>query len=156
MRGYLFFFFLATAAARTVTGGDPKTGPFCCNQGTPDPSGTCKAMGLNSYALIFSFKMVTRMGVTTGLCPNIRSDATSRDLLRILKTLLTWGLTLPGILSLDLLDARHDYNDLKGLGRAGHVGTGWVKLSQDGGRGASGKDWRPLQRSMRRHNHTIR
>ncbi|KAK2050653.1 hypothetical protein LZ31DRAFT_1248 [Colletotrichum somersetense] len=51
MRGYLFFFFVATAAAvGTFTGGDPKTGPFCCNEGTPDPSGTCKAMGLNSYA----------------------------------------------------------------------------------------------------------
>ncbi|KAK2042038.1 hypothetical protein LZ31DRAFT_624517 [Colletotrichum somersetense] len=33
-----------------ISGGEAKTGPFCCNQGTPDPSGTCKAMGLNSYA----------------------------------------------------------------------------------------------------------
>ncbi|KAK2054437.1 hypothetical protein LY76DRAFT_473225, partial [Colletotrichum caudatum] len=30
--------------------GKAKTGPFCCNQGPPDPSGTCRGMGLNSYA----------------------------------------------------------------------------------------------------------
>ncbi|KAK1995986.1 hypothetical protein LX36DRAFT_724059 [Colletotrichum falcatum] len=45
--------FLAPAAVFGQTffnGGDPATGPLCCNQGTADDSGTCKNMTLNAYA----------------------------------------------------------------------------------------------------------
>ncbi|KAK1995211.1 hypothetical protein LX36DRAFT_582863 [Colletotrichum falcatum] len=54
---FSILFFLAPAAVlgdkfipATFSGGDPTTGPLCCNQGTADPSGTCQAMGLNAYA----------------------------------------------------------------------------------------------------------
>ncbi|KAK1963058.1 hypothetical protein LY78DRAFT_660670 [Colletotrichum sublineola] len=59
MRCSLLFFFLSPGAAAVLSarlapgvlsGGEPKTGPLCCNEGTADPSGTCKAMGLNAYA----------------------------------------------------------------------------------------------------------
>ncbi|KAK2000939.1 hypothetical protein LX36DRAFT_679314 [Colletotrichum falcatum] len=52
-------FFLAPAAVLcldyyvpvTYRAGNPATGPLCCNrEGTPDPSGTCKGLGLNAYA----------------------------------------------------------------------------------------------------------
>ncbi|KAK1960089.1 hypothetical protein LY78DRAFT_530291, partial [Colletotrichum sublineola] len=47
-----FLFFLAPAVVLCQeSAGLPQTGPFCCTrEGVADPSGTCKAMGLNSFA----------------------------------------------------------------------------------------------------------
>ncbi|KAK1995324.1 hypothetical protein LX36DRAFT_725619 [Colletotrichum falcatum] len=51
MRRYLTLFLAPVAVlCDDVPGGEAATGPFCCNRGTADPSGTCKGMGLNAYA----------------------------------------------------------------------------------------------------------
>ncbi|KAK2022132.1 hypothetical protein LX32DRAFT_710935 [Colletotrichum zoysiae] len=51
MRYSIFFFFFAPAAVLGKSGGDPQAGPFYYTRnGVADPSGTCKGMGLNSFA----------------------------------------------------------------------------------------------------------
>ncbi|KAK1971590.1 hypothetical protein LY78DRAFT_711588 [Colletotrichum sublineola] len=56
MRSSILFFLAPLAVlcdefAGTQSAGDPATVPLCCSrEGVADPSGTCKAMGLNSFA----------------------------------------------------------------------------------------------------------
>ncbi|KAK2056009.1 hypothetical protein LY76DRAFT_595507 [Colletotrichum caudatum] len=52
MRYFLFFFVAPVAVLGAVlSAGDPQTGQLCCtSNGVADPSGTCKGMGLNSFA----------------------------------------------------------------------------------------------------------
>ncbi|KAK2036252.1 hypothetical protein LZ31DRAFT_484279 [Colletotrichum somersetense] len=57
MRYSIFFFFAPAAvlgvgiSANPISAGNPQTGQFCCtSNGVADPSGTCKGMGLNSFA----------------------------------------------------------------------------------------------------------
>ncbi|KAK1990355.1 hypothetical protein LX36DRAFT_592753 [Colletotrichum falcatum] len=53
---YSIFFLAPVAVLSAVvpgpaSGGDPQTGGLCCTRnGVADPSGTCKAMGLDSFA----------------------------------------------------------------------------------------------------------
>ncbi|KAK1990448.1 hypothetical protein LX36DRAFT_406442 [Colletotrichum falcatum] len=50
-RSLLFFLAPAAALCDTRSAGYALAGPYCCNrEGTADPSGTCKGMGLNAYA----------------------------------------------------------------------------------------------------------